>query len=378
MVTIFLSRRDFFSRSLAAFLAAISLLSLNACHHSVTDPNDRQFIVAETPNWNIKRGELDDEVNTFLKQSHKTAADIGPAKMPQLQTAMLRNMVLKKLLLARAATLPLKDVDKEEAALLAQLQQHFPSDAELQAQMKLEGVTMDELKRRIHEDVLIRKTLELEALQNVTPTDAEINAFYLQNKDKFAIAPKVRASRIVILVDQTTTPAQKVAKKKAIDAAHARVAKGEDFSKVATQVSEDRYSAPKGGDIGFFQKGENEPAFDDVAFATKPGIVSPVFETPMGYQFLKVTDVHPGGDVSIAEARDSITKYLLQSKQRSAEEAYTKKLLDEGNVTFHFVMIEPPAEPTSSEAAPQTSGSAPSTSPPSDSGSSPATNAAPQ
>jgi parvulin-like peptidyl-prolyl isomerase len=157
--------------------------------------------------------------------------------------------------------------------------------------------------------------------------------------------PKLRASRVLVVVDQKASPADKAAKKKAITAARDRVAKGEDFSKVAMQVSEDRYSGPKGGDIGYFQRGENEPQFDDVAFSSKVGILSPVFETPMGYQFIKVTETKLGGPMAVAEARASISQYLKQGKVAHQEQAYTEKLLKDSGVTFHMTLVDPPAAP---------------------------------
>ena len=114
----------------------------------------------------------------------------------------------------------------------------------------------------------------------------------------------------------------------------------------------------------FFQRGENEGAFDDVAFATKQGAVSPVFSTATGYEFLKVTDVHPGGVVSIAEARETIAKYLRQLKQREQIEAYTKNLLATSGTVLHLKTVTPsqeagtssaptPAEPPPTGPAPQ-------------------------
>jgi parvulin-like peptidyl-prolyl isomerase len=284
-------------------------------------------------------------------------------------------MVLKKLILEQAATLPLKDVDKDEAGILAELKGHFPTEADFDGQLKTAGMTLDELKKQIHENVLIQKTMELEAFHDIQPTDQEIDDFYMKNKDKFDVPDKIRASRVVIMVDQAATPAQKAAKKKEIDKAHARVLKGEDFSKVASEVSEDQYSKPKGGDIGYFQKGENEADFDDVAFATKPGMVSPVFETPMGYEFLKVTDVHPGGDISVAQARDSIAKYLSEAKESQEEKDYTTKLLASSGVKFHLVQVNLPDSPTNAapaDASASTNAPAAAPSPAA------ATNAAPQ
>ena len=344
-----------FVHGLAACLAATLVLFVAGCHPAVTDPQDPRFIVAEKANWTITRGQLNNEIATFFKESHKTAADIGPAKMPLLEMSMLRFMVLKKLLLEKAATLQLKDVDKDEHAALQQLQDRYPTEADFESRLKASGMTLDELKKQIHEQVVLRKTLEIVALQNVEPTDKEIDDFYLQHKDKFVIPDKVRASRVVVLLAQNSTPAEKAAKKKAIDKAHARVVKGEDFSKVATEVSEDRYSAPKGGDVGYFQRGENEPEFDAVAFSTKEGTVSPVFESPMGYEFLKVTDVHPGGEVSIAEARDTIANYLLKEKSVQEEQSYSEKLLADSGVTFHLAAPNPAGDTNAAPLSPNNS-----------------------
>ncbi len=174
----------------------------------------------------------------------------------------------------------------------------------------------------------------------------------MQNKDKLVTPDKVRASRIIVMVDDKTPPVTREAKKKVIEKAHARVLKGEDFARVAGEVTEDQYSKSKGGDVGYFQKGENEPAFDAVAFSSKPGAVSAVFQSPMGYQFLKVTDVHPGGVLSIAQARDNISAYLLQIKQREAVNAYAKKLLSTSGVTFHLVKVTPDQLPGAANKAP--------------------------
>ena len=361
------------ARGAAALLGLALLLSFTGCHQAVTDPHDPKFIVAEKGDWTITRAQLDDQINSFLKANNKTPADVGPAKMPMLETEMLHNMVLKKLILQRAATLPLKDVDKEEQSVLAEIKAHSPSDAEFDAQLKAAGMTLDELKKQIHENVLIHETLEADAYHDLQPTDQEIEDFYMKNRDKFSVPEKLRASRVLIMVDQNATPADKAAKKKEIDKAHARVVKGEDFSKVASEVSEDQYSKPKGGDIGYFQKGENEGDFDDVAFATKPGDVSPVFETPMGFEFLKVTDVHPGGDISVAQARDSIAKYLEETKETQEEKDYTTKLLADSGVKFHLVQVELPDSTNGAPAdasAPATNSDQPAPAP--------STNAAPQ
>jgi parvulin-like peptidyl-prolyl isomerase len=355
-------RRSFFDSS-RNFLALSALLLAGAallagCHPAVTDPNDPKFIVAEKGNWQITEGELDTEVASFLKQRQATPEQVGPSKMPMLKTMMLKNLVLKKLLLDKAAAMQLTDVDQEDAAELSKLK-GAATDAEFAQQLATAGLTLDDLKQRIHEKTLINKVLEAEAFKNVDPTEQEIDTIYLQHKDSFNIPPKVRASRILILVDDKTSPADKAAAKKAIDAARARVVHGEDFSKVAMEVSQDRYSAPRGGDINYFQRGENEPGFDDVAFNTKVGVISPVFLTPLGYQFLKVTAIQPAGVVPVADARGYISSKLREMKMQEQSQAYAKQLLADSGVTYHLVLVDPPAQ----EEAPAAQG-APDSAPP--------------
>jgi parvulin-like peptidyl-prolyl isomerase len=362
----------------ALLLAGAALLA--GCHPAVTDPNDPKFIVAEKGTWQITEGELEAEVISYLKQHQATPEQVGPAKMPIVKTAMLRNMVLKKLILDQAAALPAEDTSKEEAAELDRVKGPM-ADAEFNVQLQSAGLTLDDLKKRIHEKILVSKVLETEVFKNVDPTEQQIDDIYLKNKASFNIPEKVRASRILIHVDDTTSAEDKAAKKKAIDAARDRVVQGEDFGKVAAEVSEDQDSKAKGGDIGYFQRNENEPGFDDVAFATKVNTISPVFLTPLGYQFLKVTDIRPAGVVPVADARGYIASKLREMNMEEQSQAYAKKLLAESGVIYHLVMVDTPAQdaaagPGGPDSAPPSSvPDSSATTPPAEAPAAPATSA---
>src|SRR5450755_1215415 len=81
----------------ALLLAGAALLA--GCHPAVKDPTDPKFVVAEKGDWQIQRSELNTEVASFLKQHQATAEQVGPSKMPMVETMLLKNLVLKKLLL---------------------------------------------------------------------------------------------------------------------------------------------------------------------------------------------------------------------------------------------------------------------------------------
>jgi len=335
-----------------AVLLSVVLLS-TGCKPAIKDPNDPKFVVAEKGNWQITRSDLDKEIGAYLQQHQMTMEQVGLANKPKLETFMLENMVLKKLILDRAATMQIKDVDQLEAKEIDTIKGRVPPGQTLADELKQVGMTEADLKQRIHDQILVSKVMEAEAFKDTAPSEQEISDFYTKNKEKFDVPPQLRASRILILVDEKTTPADKAAKKKAIDKAHDRVVKGEEFSKVAMEVSQDKYSAPRGGDISWFRKGENEEQFDAVAFNTKTGTVSSVFETPMGYQFIKVTDSHPGGIASLADASVTITKYLTEMKKKKEESAYIDKLLANSGVNYHVTRVDlkaPPAPPAGAPA----------------------------
>jgi hypothetical protein len=344
--SIFDSSKNF--PALAALLLAGAAL-LAGCHPSaVTDPKDPKFVVAEKGNWQITSGELDKEIASLLKQHQATPEQVGPEKMLELKSSMLKNMVLKNLLLAKGATLQLENADKDEAAELEGIKSRVPPGQDFEQQLKLIGLTLDDVKKQIHEKVVIEKVLKAEAFKNDDPTDQEINDFYLKKKADITAPPQVRASRILVHVD-------------------------EKISKVAMQVSEDRTSAPKGGDIDYFRPGENPDAgFDQVAFNTKLGAVSPVFETSLGYQFLKVTDIKPGGEVPLAEVRPKIAAYLREMKMQEQEKAYVTALLANSDVAYHITLVEPTPQTAAGPGGPDSAPPAAAPAPPAATNSAPA------
>jgi parvulin-like peptidyl-prolyl isomerase len=245
-------------------------------------------------------------------------------------------------------------------------------------------MTLDDLKKKVHEKVLITKLLEAEAFKNVEPTDPEINDIYLKNKESFNIPQKTRVSRILIHVNENATPAEKAAKKKLADKARDRVVHNEEFGKVATEVSEDQSSKSKGGDLGYVPTNESEPGFDEAVAKTKVNTISPVFLTPLGYEFIKVTEIQPAGVLPVADARGYISSKLREMKMQEQEQTYAKKLLDDSKVTYHLALVEPPAQmmppgagqrpgaPNGAQPEPQASASTPPMTAPA-----PTTNSAP-
>jgi len=86
--------------------------------------------------------------------------------------------------------------------------------------------------------------------------------------------------------------------REAAQSALARVKQGEDFAAVTREVSEDALTRTKGGDLGFLPGGVMPPAFEEAAFALKPGEVSEVVPSDLGFHIIQVLEIDPEHPVS--------------------------------------------------------------------------------
>jgi parvulin-like peptidyl-prolyl isomerase len=125
------------------------------------------------------------------------------------------------------------------------------------------------------------------------------------------------------------------AKKRAEEAAR-RAAAGEDFAALAKQFSQDP-TAARGGDIGLIPRGVRFKAFEDVAFAAKPGAVSGVFETPDGYNVVKVLEKHP---VSV-QSFDEVKSQLMLEMGRMMEQDLVRAKVKDMAATANIAILDP-------------------------------------
>lgn len=159
---------------------------------------------------------------------------------------------------------------------------------------------LEELKKRVVIEAYLKKKIEAEA--NIS--DADLQKFYDQNKEKFKTGDQVRASHILV---KTEKEAQDIL---------GQLKKGGNFEELAKKYSIDAAGA-KGGDLGWFGKGSMIPEFEKVAFSMKEGQLSGVVKTKFGYHIIKLTGKRPAGIRPFAEVKDQIKAALLPEKQQA-------------------------------------------------------------
>ena len=100
---------------------------------------------------------------------------------------------------------------------------------------------------------------------------------------------------------------------------------GEDFNYLAAEMSDDEEAKENLGDMGWVERGQLLGVFEQAIFSLKPGQVSEMVESPMGYNFFKVFEARPAGVEPYSEARGRIVEYLSELK---LEQAFREKMVD--------------------------------------------------
>jgi len=159
--------------------------------------------------------------------------------------------------------------------------------------------------------------------------ESEIRSQFLQDqKTLYSTPEKRRASHILIKLSSDASPAQVKAAEAKIQVALKRVRSGEDFAKVAKEVSEDS-TASSGGDLNYFTHDQMVREFADATWALKVGEISQPVRSPFGLHVILLTDVQAARELTLEEARPQIVASLKEARardeaQRRAAEFSTK------------------------------------------------------
>jgi hypothetical protein len=154
----------------------------------------------------------------------------------------------------------------------------------------------------------------------VPPRNKEISEYYRKHRDEFFTPPLVRAAHIVKNVDEQSSDEAALEQIRAI---RTELEQGADFAEVADRRSD---CPGRGGDLGYFPRGQMVTEFDAVVFALEPGQVSDIFRTQFGYHIAKVYDRKAEGIRPLADVSANIEALLFQQKKQRRIEQYIDSL----------------------------------------------------
>jgi peptidyl-prolyl cis-trans isomerase D len=150
-------------------------------------------------------------------------------------------------------------------------------------------------------------------------TDAEVEAYYKEHGSEFEEPKRVRVAHVLVRVPPVGGSDAENAAKAKIEDVIKRARGGEDFAKLAREISEDKASAAQGGELGLVGPGELVAPFEQAAFALKKGEISEPVRTPFGYHAIRVLDIREGGKAPLKDVAAKIKETLgTQKAERAA------------------------------------------------------------
>jgi foldase protein PrsA len=193
-----------------------------------------------------------------------------------------------------------------------QKKQSFPKEADYKKFLKDYGQTEEDILLRIRLDLLSAKIRDQAIKGKDKVSDAQIKAFYDENKERFA-QPERRDLRIVLTKGRAKA-----------EQAKAALESGQSWKSVAKEYSIDEASKAQGGKLPAQAEGTLEQALDKAVFSAKKGAISGPVKTQFGFYVFEVEKVQKATQQSLDEAKETIRQTLVSQNQQQAIDKFTE------------------------------------------------------
>lgn len=317
------------NKSLLLFflIAAVMIIAGPACAGDEANEGKSQSgdHVAVVNGKKIPKDTLDRKVNLIKNKYAGMGQDLEGQRLSKLKENILNNLIEKELLYQESQKQGIEVDEAEIDSQLDQIKNKFSNQQEFEKKIQAMDYTETLLKQQIRENLAIQKLIDEKVAAKVEVTDKEIKSYYNSNKKEFSEPEKVQARHILIKSKPDASDDEKAEAKEKIEKVQKKLNEDGNFADLAKEYSEGP-SGKKGGELGFFSRGQMVKSFDEAAFALEPGEVSDIVETRFGYHLIKVEDRKPEQQKSFAEVKDTIRQQLKRQQVSQKLEPYIESL----------------------------------------------------
>ena len=271
-----------------------------------------------------------------------------------------KELIVKTLLEQEIAKRGIKVTDEDIKNEMKSIIEKVGSREELNTLLKQRGISNGEFNEDLKSQIKIKKLVN--SVKKITVSDADAQKYYNAHPEQFKHDEQVRASHILISANTLEMIQQIKAKNKNItpedmnkkveenikqqsEKAKAVLkevqANPDNFEAIAKRESDDKASAVRGGELGFFSKDAMVPEFSKAAFEMKPNTISELVQSPYGYHIIKVTDRVEAGTTPFAKVKDEIKFYLETQEQINVLKNLTDELMKSAKIEYFDDSINP-------------------------------------
>lgn len=284
-------------------------------------PKSAQGTVATVNGIDISRKDYDREVNLYKDRMARSGRPLDQQQVKVVSGQILDRMIETELLYQESRKQGVKIDSTEIEAQFSEIKQRFSSEQEFSSAIGKMDMTEAGIRAQIERGLAINELVKTRITDNIKISEEESRKFYDSHPELFQQPEQVKASHILIKVEQDADAQKKTAAEKKIEQIQKRLKKGEDFATLARENSEGP-SATNGGDLGYFKRGTMVKPFEDAAFALEVNQVSDVVKTQFGYHLIKLVDRKPAQTMAYAEVKPKLVDHLKQQKVKLEVDTY--------------------------------------------------------
>ncbi len=270
--------------------------------------------VATVNDVSITKGELNTMVMGYLKSMRADINQLNsqPERWNKMKKSFLDTMIGIELFFQEANKQKLVVSEEQVEQVMDMVVKKYGSIDDLKKVEGENGVKL--LKKNISRKLLIDKLIDKEIGQHIT--EQEIKQYYEQNKNDFMQKAQIRVSHILIPILKDASPDEIKKAEKKVMGILKRLKKGGDFSELASENSSCPSKA-KGGDLGFFSRGQMVPEFEKAAFNLKMNETSSVVKTSFGFHVIRKTGEKEAGQKKFEDVKEFIVQQLKSQKVKA-------------------------------------------------------------
>jgi foldase protein PrsA len=236
--------------------------------------------------------------------------ELNELLVEQYGTAALDTLITNKMIEQESKKEKVTITDEEKAFELQALIDTYGGEEAFNTALKENGMEKADIEKEVNHYITIKKLLE----PRIKITDEEIKAYFEENKASYNEPEQIKASHILVKDEATAKEVKK------------KLAKGEDFSKLAKEYSTDTSNAENGGDLGYFTKGEMVAEFEEVAFTLAENKISDPVKSEFGYHIIQVHDKKAAKDAVYEEHVEEIQKTLFDERIQTEYTTWIEEL----------------------------------------------------
>lgn len=291
-------------------------------------------IVAAVNDDVITLSELNEAIEPYVRKIREAQypQEVERKMLFKLREDILNKMIDQKLTDQETERLHVSVDDKDVDQHIEQVKrEHFLTDEELRKSLAAEGYSLEEYHKQIKEQILRIKLINIKVKSKIAVTEKDIRDYYEKHKEDYQGVRKYHLRTILIKAPASANVDQNKAARDKIKSIAKKLKSGADFDGLAKQYSQDG-TAATGGDLGLFTLDELSVEFRETVRNMAEGQISPVLQTPVGYQILMLQEIKRMPGKTLKEARIEIHERLYRQLVEEKYKEWLKALRDRSYV----------------------------------------------